>query len=119
LGTGASDATITSLTATGQWNTGKGPYQPIFGGVAFNEATTSIRMRCNGFTTTATPAASTNITNPSNTLKLGAQGNGGAGVTMDVNQKYYMAALWSRQLTDAEMQSLYYMLKQNRFPSMR
>ena len=117
LNTGASDATLVSLTATNAWARGRGPYQPIFAGVAFNEATPSIRMRCNSFTTSSTPAASLNVTNAANPLTIGAEGDGAPG--MDALQKFYMSACWTRQLTDAEMQALYLMIKQHRFPSMR
>lgn len=87
-----------------------------FIGVAYDEATTNMKYRINGSGESITTTASTGTVASGTNLLLSYSITGSA-VNATVGDRVMCTAMWDRQLTDAEMQSIYNALKP-RLPSM-
>lgn len=99
------DSTLTVTSPS--WN---------FVGFAYNEATTNVKFRVNGSGESVTTTAST-ATAASGTNFLMSYSLAGSAVNAVVGDRLMCTAMWNRQLTDAEMASIYTAL-QPRLPSM-
>lgn len=104
---GTSNGSATSVTAD----------VPNLFVVAYDESVPQVRVKLNSNAVEqAAAAASTNVNNAPNSLRIGARGN--AGVPVPNGTRIYMVAAWNRYLSSAEMDTLSAALKLYRLPSM-